>query len=157
VLKGLPVTELSPDEAILHALNRLSYGPRPGDVERVRQVGLAKWIDSQLKPASLDDKPLEVRLENLPTLRLSATALIRDYPQPKQAAKQAAAAQTRAAAAVPAREAQAGRAEGSPGMPKTPAPGENDAARSGDAPSPMKAAIGKFRDAGRREACCAGY
>jgi uncharacterized protein (DUF1800 family) len=138
VLKGLPVTELSPDEAILHALNRLSYGPRPGDVERVRQVGLAKWIDSQLKPASLDDKPLEVRLENLPTLRLSATALIRDYPQPKQAAKQAAAAQMRAAAAGPAREAQAGPAEGSPGMPKTPAPGENDAARSGDAPSPMK-------------------
>jgi len=33
-LKGLPITELSPDEAILHALNRLAYGPRPGDVER---------------------------------------------------------------------------------------------------------------------------
>src|SRR5215470_17639222 len=33
-LKGLPITELSADEAILHALNRLAYGPRPGDVER---------------------------------------------------------------------------------------------------------------------------
>src|SRR5947207_2944742 len=44
-LKGLPITELSPDEAILHALNRLAYGPRPGDIERVRQMGLAKWID----------------------------------------------------------------------------------------------------------------
>src|SRR5712692_5545712 len=30
-LKGLPITELSPDEAILHALSRLAYGPRPGD------------------------------------------------------------------------------------------------------------------------------
>ena len=40
-LKGLPITELSPDEAILHALNRLAYGPRPGDIERVRQIGLA--------------------------------------------------------------------------------------------------------------------
>ena len=44
-LKGLPITELSADEAILHALNRLAYGPRPGDVERVRQMGLAKWIE----------------------------------------------------------------------------------------------------------------
>src|SRR5713101_426882 len=42
-LKGLPITELSADEAILHALNRLAYGPRPGDVERVRQMGQAKW------------------------------------------------------------------------------------------------------------------
>jgi len=44
VLKGLPVTELSVDEAVLHTLNRLGYGPRPGDLERVKQMGLAKWI-----------------------------------------------------------------------------------------------------------------
>ncbi|HYA97546.1 MAG TPA: DUF1800 family protein, partial [Methylomirabilota bacterium] len=54
VLKGLPVTELSDDEAILHALNRLAYGPRPGDMERVRAMGLAKWIEQQLNPASID-------------------------------------------------------------------------------------------------------
>jgi uncharacterized protein (DUF1800 family) len=139
VLKGLPVTELSGDEAILHALNRLSYGPRPGDVERVRQMGLAKWIDQQLNPASIDDKSLDARLENLPTLRLSTTALIADYPQPKQAAKQAAAAQTRAgAAAAVARDAQAGSADSSSGLLKAPAPGDKDAAETGDAPSPMK-------------------
>src|SRR5260370_27633791 len=46
-LKGLPIGELSPEEAILHALNRLAYGPRPGDVERVRQMRLAKWIEEQ--------------------------------------------------------------------------------------------------------------
>src|SRR5258708_11759173 len=44
-LKGLPITELSAHEAILHALNRLAYRPRPGDVERGRHIGLAKWID----------------------------------------------------------------------------------------------------------------
>src|SRR5205807_4352899 len=38
-LKSLPITELSADEAIQHALNRLAYGPRPGDVERVKQMG----------------------------------------------------------------------------------------------------------------------
>ncbi len=55
VLKGLPVTELSEDEVILHALNRLGFGPRPGDIERVRQIGLEKWINQQLNPNSIDD------------------------------------------------------------------------------------------------------
>ena len=41
VLKGLPIADLTADEAILHALNRLAYGPRPGDVERIKQIGLA--------------------------------------------------------------------------------------------------------------------
>src|SRR5579862_6546077 len=54
-LKGLPITELNADEAILHALNRLAYGPRPGDVERVRQMGLAKWIEQQLNPNGIAD------------------------------------------------------------------------------------------------------
>src|SRR5688572_16531155 len=42
-------------EQILHALNRLTYGPRPGDVERVKAMGLQKWIESQLAPARIDD------------------------------------------------------------------------------------------------------
>src|SRR5713101_1060849 len=88
-LKGLPITELTPDEAILHALNRLAYGPRPGDVERIRQMGLAKWIDQQLNPNSIDDKAMEARLQNYPTLKMSAAKLIDEYPQPKQAEKQA--------------------------------------------------------------------
>jgi len=90
VLKGLPITELSVDEAILHAMNRLAYGPRPGDLERVRQMGLAKWIDQQLAPNSIDDSAVNARLENLPTLSLSSARLIEEYPQPKQAALQAA-------------------------------------------------------------------
>src|SRR3984957_8071426 len=89
-LKGLPITELTADEAILHAMNRLAYGPRPGDVERVRQMGLAKWIDQQLTPNSIDDQALNARLENLPTLSMSWAQLIAEYPQPKQAAIQAA-------------------------------------------------------------------
>ncbi len=90
VLKNLPITELSEDEAILHALNRLAYGPRPGDVARVRQMGLAKWIDQQLYPDSIDDSALDARLENFPTLKMSSAKLIEDYPRPKQAEKQAA-------------------------------------------------------------------
>jgi uncharacterized protein (DUF1800 family) len=115
ILKGLPITELNADEAILHALNRLAYGPRPGDADRVRQMGLAKWIDQQLSANSLDDKALEARLENYPTLRMSSANLIADYPKPKQeeklAAKQAQQPQGRQrrseiAAATIARDSQ---------------------------------------------------
>ena len=88
VLKGLPVTDLSLDEAIQHALNRLAYGPRPGDVERIKQMGLAKWIDIQLNPKSIDDRALEARLTGYPTLRMSTAQLLAEYPNPKQVAKQ---------------------------------------------------------------------
>jgi uncharacterized protein (DUF1800 family) len=87
ILKGLPISDLSIDEAILHALNRLAYGPRPGDVDRIKQIGLSKWIDQQLNPNSIDDRAVEARLETLPTLRLSTVKLIEEYPRPKQAAK----------------------------------------------------------------------
>jgi uncharacterized protein (DUF1800 family) len=85
----LPITELTEDEAILHALNRLAYGPRPGDVERIRQMGLEKWIDQQLHPESIDDSALDKRLENYPTLDMSTRKLLEEFPPPNQAAKQA--------------------------------------------------------------------
>jgi uncharacterized protein (DUF1800 family) len=89
VLKGLPITELSADEAIQHAMNRLAYGPRPGDVERVRQMGLAKWIDLQLNAKSIDDSAVEARLNLYPTLTMTTAQLLKEYPNAKQAAKQA--------------------------------------------------------------------
>src|SRR6267142_6782091 len=80
LLKGLPISELSADEAILHALNRLAYGPRPGDEERVRQMGLAKWIEQQLNPNAIEDRAAEARLEQFPTLRMSTANLLAEYP-----------------------------------------------------------------------------
>jgi uncharacterized protein (DUF1800 family) len=88
-LKGLPITELSAEESVLHALNRLGYGPRPGDVERVRQMGLAKWIEQQLNPAWTDDSRMEARLQRYPTLSMPSAKLIAEYPQPQKAAQQA--------------------------------------------------------------------
>jgi uncharacterized protein (DUF1800 family) len=93
VLKGLPITDLTPDEAILHALNRLAYGPRPGDIERIKQIGLAKWIDQQLDPNSINDSVVDARLEIYPTLKLPTSQLLAEYPNPKQAAKQKLKAQ----------------------------------------------------------------
>src|SRR3984957_15492572 len=144
VLKGLPVTELSTDEAILHALNRLAYGPRPGDVERVRQMGLAKWIDQQLNPNSIDDKAVEVRLDAYPTLRMSSKQLLADYPQPKQEEKkqQTQAAQTRgdAAAAVVAQDMRANQTQAQQGntAPQTNPSDSSVATDVPNGPSPMK-------------------
>ena len=120
VLKGLPVTELSADEAILHALNRLAYGPRPGDIERIKQMGLARWIDQQLNPKSIDDSSVEARLNVYPTLKMSNAQLLADYPRPKQTAKQEQRAENRnqkpgdAAAAVIAQDMQGKSAPADP-------------------------------------------
>jgi len=83
----LPITELTEDQAILHALNRLAYGPQPGEIEQVRKMGLEKWIDQQLNPNSIDDSALEARLERYPTLRMSSDKLVEKFPQPNEAAK----------------------------------------------------------------------
>ncbi|MGA8871305.1 MAG: DUF1800 domain-containing protein [Candidatus Acidiferrales bacterium] len=83
----LPITQLTEDEATLHALNRLGYGPRPGDVARVEQMGLDKWIDQQLDPDSIDDSSLDERLEKYPTLKMLSQQLLEEFPPPAQAAK----------------------------------------------------------------------
>jgi len=144
-LKGLPITDLSADEAILHALNRLAYGPRPGDVEHVRQMGLAKWIDQQLNPNSIEDNAVEARLGNLPTLRMSTSKLLTEYPQPKQAEKQAikrAQAEQRrskVAAVTPAKEDSSQPQQESPKMETAEnASVAQDQQSEPNAPSPMK-------------------
>src|SRR5882762_5298165 len=85
--KGLPIQDLTEDEAILHALNRLGFGPKPGDVERVKEMGLQKWIDQQLRPDSINDSALEARLDRFPTLKMSSAKLVDEFPQAQVAAR----------------------------------------------------------------------
>ena len=49
------VRELPADQQIIHALNRMTFGPKPGDVLEVRAIGLDNWIDQQLHPEKIDD------------------------------------------------------------------------------------------------------
>jgi uncharacterized protein (DUF1800 family) len=69
----------------LHLLNRLTFGPRPGDVGRVQAMGLEAFLDSQLHPEVLDDRAVDAALVELPTLTLPIHALLRDYPRPAPA------------------------------------------------------------------------
>jgi|SRR5579872_1934307 len=86
-LKGLPIQDLTEDEAILHALNRLGFGPRPGDLDRVKEIGLQKWIDQQLRSESINDAALDTRLDRFPTLKMPSSQLLNDFPEPQVAAR----------------------------------------------------------------------
>ena len=73
------------DEAIRHALGRLGFGARPGDVERVRAMGLDRYIEAQLDPAKMDDGPMEARLERFETLGMNNREIAsRFYTPPPQ-------------------------------------------------------------------------
>jgi len=77
-------TEISKDERIEQALNRLTFGPRPGDAARVKALGLNRWIELQLHPDRMPENPLLTgKLRTLDTLSMSSAELVRDYPAPQ--------------------------------------------------------------------------
>ncbi|MGA8509913.1 MAG: DUF1800 domain-containing protein [Candidatus Sulfotelmatobacter sp.] len=78
--KDKPPSSASDQRRALHALNRLTFGPRPGDVQRVMAVGVDAWIDLQLHPEKIDDSALAAHLEPLRTTRLSTKELAEDFP-----------------------------------------------------------------------------
>jgi len=84
VCLGARSPKLSKDEQVIHALNRLTFGPRPGDVEAVDKMGVKKWIDLQLHPERIAENPeLAQRLAPLESLRLSQADTERHYPNPQ--------------------------------------------------------------------------
>src|SRR5581483_9141451 len=81
---GLFNQEIPKDQKVLQALNRLTFGPRPGDVEAVNAVGLKKWLDQQLHPSEIPENPtLEAKLKYMDTLDMPASKMVRDYPSPQ--------------------------------------------------------------------------
>src|SRR5215204_6235458 len=77
--KGKSLTE---DQKILHVLNRLGFGARPGDVERVKAIGLQKYIEQQLNPGSIADSAAESKVKNLEIFNMSTAEVFAKYPNP---------------------------------------------------------------------------
>jgi uncharacterized protein (DUF1800 family) len=76
--------KLSKDEQVLHALDRLTFGPRPGDVQAVKKMGVQKWIDLQLHAELIEEsQELDKRLEPLESLRMTQSEAVAAYP-PRQ-------------------------------------------------------------------------
>ena len=71
---------LTAREQAIHVLNRLAFGARPGDVDRVMSMGVDRWIEQQLQPERIPDRELDRLMGTFPALRQSAGELLRQYP-----------------------------------------------------------------------------
>ena len=77
------IPQMTDDQKVLHALNRLTFGPRPGDVDQVKQMGLQRWIEQQLNPESIPENPVLIaKLAPLDTLQMTTSAMLEKYPSP---------------------------------------------------------------------------
>jgi uncharacterized protein (DUF1800 family) len=72
--------QMDPHTQALHALQRLTFGPRPGDIDRVTAMGLDKWIDQQLHPEHVDDSALDARLAPFRTLHMDTREMVENFP-----------------------------------------------------------------------------
>ena len=73
---------LTEDQKIIHVLNRLGFGARPGDVEKVRLIGLQKYIDQQVNAVSVDDAVAENKVKDLEVFKMSTAEVFAKYPNP---------------------------------------------------------------------------
>lgn len=74
-----PLTE---DQKIIHVLNRLGFGARPGDVEKVRSIGIEKYIEQQIQGVAIDDSVAESKTRNLEIFQMSTAEVFAKYPNP---------------------------------------------------------------------------
>jgi len=74
---------LNQQEKALHALNRLTFGPRPGDEAAVEKIGFDAWLERQLHPEMIDDSAFEQRMDSFPAMKLSQEELSRRFPSPQ--------------------------------------------------------------------------
>ena len=72
----------------LHLLNRLTFGPRPGDIDHVRQVGIERWLDEQLSPSHLADPVQDSVRHRWAEAFESPETLYDEFPPPQVAQRQ---------------------------------------------------------------------
>ena len=86
--KGSKNRGLTEEQRIVHVLNRLGFGARPGDVERVKALGLENYINQQLNPEKIADSVAENKIRDLSVLNMTTAELYEKYPQPGQLLRQ---------------------------------------------------------------------
>jgi len=91
LLTGLSSSDarLTERQRAMHALNRLAFGARPGDVDRVLQIGVDNWINQQLHPESISDRDVQSRLDQYETLKMSDAQIITKFYVPVIEARKA--------------------------------------------------------------------
>ena len=79
---------LTEEQRIVHVLNRLGFGARPGDIERVKAMGLENYINQQLNPEKISDTVAENKVRDLNVLNMTTAELYEKFPQPGQLLRQ---------------------------------------------------------------------
>jgi uncharacterized protein (DUF1800 family) len=78
--KNAPLTPLNPHDRALQLLDRLTFGPRPGELERVLVEGADKWFEQQLNPDAIPDTLKDQRMGDFPTLGMTAEQSLYTFP-----------------------------------------------------------------------------
>jgi uncharacterized protein (DUF1800 family) len=74
--------KLTEEQKVAHLLDRVTFGARPGDVERVMKSGWEKYLDEQLRPERISDQVVEQKLKNIESIHMSSAELAKNYPPP---------------------------------------------------------------------------
>jgi uncharacterized protein (DUF1800 family) len=133
------INRLNEDQRILHVLNRLGFGARPGDLARVKAAGLDNYVNQQLNPQKISDTLADSKVKNLATLNMTTAELYEKFPQPGQLLRQLERRGELPAELAAARDDRVkGGAEAAPTQPKA---GEEemaaaDAKKEADKPGP---------------------
>ena len=106
-------------QEIVHVLNRITFGPRPGDVEAVEKIGLHNYVEQQLHPETIDDSAVEQEVQHLDILKMSAPELYALVLEERKQAKLKKEEQTAAAAGTPMEKPVATEMPGNNAMPGT--------------------------------------
>jgi uncharacterized protein (DUF1800 family) len=137
---------LGEDQKIIHVLNRLGFGAKPGDVEKVRGMGIDRYIDEQLHPERINDSVADSKVKDLASYSMTTAQLYQNYPQPGQFLRMlqrkgdlppelAGAVKSKNKTATPSQQ-ESNAAEGSTARPAGPEaapsmPAADDAAKAG--------------------------
>lgn len=78
---------ISEDQQITHLLNRIGFGARPGDVQRVQKLGVRQYIEQQLYPDRIPDKRADEITAGFVSLTMKRSDILEEYPNPQQLAR----------------------------------------------------------------------
>jgi len=113
-------------DQIIHVLNRITFGPRPGDVEMVEKMGLNNYIEQQLHPETIDDSATDQEIAKFEILQMNSTQLNNLYVDDlKKILKKAKKDAEKKLAADSAAGVQVAANNNAPGQPAAMAPAAN--------------------------------
>lgn len=80
--------KLTEQQKVLHLLDRITFGARPGEVDRINQIGWEKYLEEQMQPEKINDEIVTQKLQPLATLKMSDEQIVKTYDPPQDVIKE---------------------------------------------------------------------